>query len=82
MFNATRRATHTALVLGMADRQGIDLEEKILRAEMSENELERAVARCVGCTRPDDCKASLAQESTGLPPYCRNSMLFDALSAE
>ncbi len=80
----SKRETHTKLVLGMADRQGIDLEEMLLRADVSEDRFERAVDRCLGCTKPDACKCLLdsAGSQLNLPDYCRNGELFDELRAK
>jgi len=80
----SKRETHTQMVLGMADRQGVDLEELILRGELSEDRFEHAVDRCLGCTQPDACKCLL--DSTApeirLPDYCRNVNLFQDLRSE
>lgn len=79
-----KRDAHTKLVLGMADRQGLDLQELLLRADLSEEQFEQAVDRCLGCTQPDACKCLL--ETSGpklnLPDYCRNDGLFGQLSSK
>jgi NADPH-dependent glutamate synthase beta subunit-like oxidoreductase len=77
----SKRAEHTQLVLSMADRQGLDLQELILRAEFTDDQLEQAVDRCVGCTRPNACKSLLAtfEPIPNIPDYCRNGDTFDAL---
>ena len=84
MSNESKRDTHTRLVLGMADRQGLDLEEMLLRAEMSEETFEAAVDRCLGCTQPDACKCLLENPgpALNLPDYCRNGGLFDELRSK
>ena len=83
MPDEPQRAEHLRLVLGMADRQGLDLQEMILRADMTDDQLESAVDRCVGCTQPGTCKRLLddAGSSLTLPQYCRNGDVFDALKS-
>lgn len=84
MSNTSKREAHTQLVLSMADRQGLDLQEMILRAELSETDFEHAVDQCLGCTQPTACKC-LLENSTGqlnLPEYCRNEGLFSELSSK
>ena len=80
----SKRDAHTQLVLGMADRQGLDLQEMILRADLSEDRFNQAVDRCLGCTKPDACKSLLdtAGPELNLPGYCRNGDLFDQLGAK
>jgi len=73
---------HAALVDQMAEVQGIDLEEHMLRGNLSFMELEDAVFRCTGCTQPEACQSWLnehAPTASTPPGYCRNSALFDAL---
>ncbi|MFP7569278.1 DUF6455 family protein [Marivita sp. S2033] len=84
MFDEPKRADHTRLVLGMADRQGLDLQEMLLRAELSQEQLDDAVDRCVGCTRPNTCKKMLKSADTvmSLPEYCRNGELFRTMAAK
>lgn len=81
-YNAQRDA-HTQLVLGMADRQGLDLQEMLLRAEISESQIEDAVDRCVGCTQANACKCLLDSTTSALnlPEYCRNGDLFQTLAS-
>lgn len=77
----SNRETHTRLVLSMADRQGLDLQEMILRADVSEHQFDEAVDRCVGCTQTEACKCLLdsAGPTLNLPEYCRNGDLFTSL---
>lgn len=77
----SKRDAHTQFVLRMADRQGIDLQELILRAEVSEDHFEQAVDKCLGCTQPDACECLLdtTESQLNLPDYCRNADLFDEL---
>lgn len=75
---------HAALVDRMATAQGIDLEEQVLRGNLSIGELEDAVLRCTGCTDPGACDHWLAaQESPAdaAPDYCRNAHVFRELKA-
>lgn len=80
----SKRAEHTQLVLGMADLQGLDLQEMILRADISEDQFELAVDRCVGCTQPTACKCLMnsAGPSLNLPEFCRNGTFFTDLQAK
>jgi hypothetical protein len=84
MSYETKREIHTQMVLGMADRQGIDIQERILRGELSEDQFENAVDRCLGCTQPGACKCLL--DGTGselkLPDYCRNVDLFNDMRSK
>lgn len=80
----SKRDAHTQLVLRMADKQGIDLQELVLRADVSAEEFEEAVDRCLGCTAPDACKCLLdtAGPKLNLPDYCRNEELFNGLRSK
>lgn len=84
MSFTSKRDAHTQLVLGMADRQGLDLQEMILRADFSEDQFEQAVDLCLGCTQPTACKCLLnsAGPQLSLPDYCRNGALFDQLASD
>lgn len=81
MQETSRHAKHTQLVLKMADKQGIDLAELIMRAEFSMDDMEIAVDKCIGCTHPEDCAKRLdtAAETVSLPEYCRNGDMFERL---
>ena len=83
MQTESKYAKHTKLVLDMADRQGLDLAEMFMRAEFSEDELEHAVSRCVGCSQPEACSTLLESEprEIDLPAYCRNGDLFAELKS-
>lgn len=75
---------HAALVDDMAKAQELDLEEQILRGNLSIPDLDDAVLRCTGCTSPGDCEHWLASRAEGapdepLPVHCRNSALFAEL---
>ncbi|MCK0150098.1 13E12 repeat family protein [Marivita sp. S6314] len=83
MHTESKRAHHTKLVLDMADQQGVDLAELFMRAELTEDQLDNAVDRCVGCTNPNACRSLLdsAAHPVDLPDYCRNGDLFRSLKA-
>ena len=73
---------HAGLVDSMANAQGLDLEEQMLRGNLSVGALEDAVLRCTGCAQPDACKAWLAGQTDAVaapPDYCRNAELFAEL---
>lgn len=81
MTDNSKRDVHDRLVLTMADRQGLDLQEMIVRAELSEEQFQHAVDRCMGCTQPDRCKGLLDNSgpSMKVPDFCRNDDLFAEL---
>lgn len=79
MQSRTTLKRHAHLVDEMANAQGLDLEEQILRGNLAVSDLEDAVLRCTGCTKPCDCEDWLASRSLPAdspPDYCRNSELF------
>lgn len=81
MQETSRHAKHTRLVLKMADRQGIDLAELIMRSEFSLEDMEQAVEKCIGCTQPERCACLMEthSEALSLPEYCRNGGTFAKL---
>ncbi len=83
MQSRTTLKRHAALVDGMAQAQGIDLEEQIMRGNLTISELEDAVLRCTGCTSPDICAHRLATRdgpTPDTPDFCRNADLFRTLA--
>ena len=54
---------HAALVDRMANARGVDLEEEILRGNLSNPDLDDAVLACTGCTDPGNCETWLARQS-------------------
>lgn len=83
MTDNSKRDEHGRLVLAMADRQGLDLQEMIVRAELSEDRFEHAVDRCMGCTQPTRCKGLLdsSRPTLRVPDFCRNDDLFIELKS-
>ena len=81
MEETSRHAKHTRLVLKMADRQGIDLAELVMRSEFSLDNMEEAVEKCIGCTHPNECACLLEsqEDAFSLPDYCRNEDMFNML---
>ncbi len=84
MRDDTPFSRHAALVDRMAATQGIDLEESILRGQLTETERHDAILSCTGCTQPGACEHWLAdhqgaEDRADPPGYCRNTALFDAL---
>lgn len=84
MQSESKHAQHTRLVLKMADKQGVDLAELIMRADVSFDEMEGAVEKCLGCTHPTECACLLetGAKTLSLPEYCRNGDLFDRLKSQ
>ena len=75
-------ARHAALMDRMATTQGLDLEEKVLRAELRPDDLVDMVLSCTNCTSPGACQVWLDQAGTReaqTPSYCRNSDAFARL---
>ncbi|MBV2359656.1 hypothetical protein KUH32_07715 [Thalassococcus sp. CAU 1522] len=73
---------HAKLVDQMAEAVGLDLEERMLRGELTFGELDDAVLRCTGCAQPCACEAFLAGTTETIadtPDYCRNAELFREL---
>jgi hypothetical protein len=72
---------HAALVDRMAETQGVDLDEEIMRGHLTEDDRTDAVLSCTNCTRPGACGHWLAARETSAvqdapPEYCRNADLF------
>ncbi|MDJ1006815.1 MAG: DUF6455 family protein [Paracoccaceae bacterium] len=71
---------HARLFTDMAEAQGVDLEEAVLRARILPDDIAEGVLRCTGCASPDDCEAALADGRAGeIPGYCRNAAMLTAL---
>lgn len=80
MYTREKLKRHAGLMDRMAEAQGLDLEEQMLRGRLDFGALEDAVLRCAGCENPDDCARKLdAGVSGGTPGYCRNTALFAEL---
>ncbi len=73
---------HAGLFDDMASAVGLDLENEVLTGRLPIPDLDEAVLRCTGCTRPEACSSWL-DKNTGTaetpPDYCRNSTLFAEL---
>ncbi|MGG7645571.1 DUF6455 family protein [Rhodovulum sp. YNF3179] len=82
MFNLSKLDRHEKLVDRMAETQGIDIGEEMMRGHLSANDLRSAVFSCTACTHADDCVHWLEDHKDGAsqtPDYCRNAGLFRAL---
>ena len=76
---------HAALVDRMAQAQGIDLEEAMLRGKLDVPELDEIVLGCTGCSQPCKCETWLetVQIPADAPPeYCRNAKVFARLASD
>ncbi|WP_424971193.1 DUF6455 family protein [Dinoroseobacter sp. S76] len=72
---------HASLVDRMSDHVGVDLEEAVLRGEVSPDLIPDLVLRCTTCTNPESC-ARLLETTASLktaPSYCRNRETFEKL---
>jgi hypothetical protein len=86
MQSESKIRRHATLVDRMAGAQGLDLEEVMLRGELSIPDLDDTVLRCTSCTQPDACTHWLDSLEGGVaaapPTYCRNIALFEALKRD
>ena len=75
---------HARLFADLAEAHDIDLEEAVLKGDISPDDISEGVLRCTGCASPDDCEASLAESSSAsdLPPYCRNAAMLQMLKGQ
>lgn len=74
--------THAALLDGMSNALGLDLQEEAIAGRLQFDEISEAVLRCTRCAHPKRCKTqlSLALETMPVAPdYCRNRDLLDYL---
>lgn len=81
MFRTSTLRRHARLFSDMAEANGVDLEEAVLRAKLDPDEIADGVLRCTSCENPDGCEAHL-QSSASLdapPSYCRNAEMLAAL---
>lgn len=79
MLSPTVLKRHAALVDDMANAQGVDLEEQMLRGAVTIDALDDAVLRCTACANPSSCEAWLAKGASNAeapPSYCRNQEFF------
>ncbi|PIV78551.1 MAG: hypothetical protein COW54_08845 [Rhodobacteraceae bacterium CG17_big_fil_post_rev_8_21_14_2_50_63_15] len=76
---------HAELVDRMASSLGVDLEQKIMEAQMQFAALGDMVLACTGCANPEVCEHWLAQHRSEAaetaPDYCRNADIFARLKA-
>ena len=74
MQNQTVLRKHAALVDGMSDRLGVDLEEGVFRGEIAPDLIPDLVLRCTKCTDPEGCARKLAANAQldAAPSYCVN----------
>ncbi len=82
MPTQTMLAKHAALVDDMGEALGVDLEEKVLRGDLTPDTLVDAVLSCTNCTDPEACRKWLdTQQGTAAttPGYCRNTELLEGL---
>jgi len=78
---------HAELVDRMAGALGLDLQEVVMRGQLSPDELPDMVLRCTGCGNPEGCEVWLVKSaaradapvSGAAPYYCRNAGVFDDL---
>ncbi|MCW1932587.1 DUF6455 family protein [Pararhodobacter zhoushanensis] len=73
---------HADLMNRMATTVHADLDEAIIRADLSAQELRNAIFTCIGCTGVCDCESWLEAHADGAdetPAYCRNGALLQRL---
>lgn len=81
MQNQSTLRKHASLVDRMSDRLGVDLEEEVLRGNVTPGLIPDLVLRCTNCTNPEACQRLLKSVSRleTAPSYCMNRESFDAL---
>lgn len=81
MLNTDHLKRHERLVALMAETLGLDLDEEVIKAHLSEDDVRDAVLSCTGCAHPEDCDHWLAAQdrAEAAPDYCRNASLFQRL---
>lgn len=81
MLRTSTLRRHAGLFSDMAEANGVDLEEAVLRADISPDDITDGVLRCTGCEQPDACEAALAKGDSlnAVPGYCRNAALLNGL---
>lgn len=72
---------HARLFTDMAEANGVDLEEAVLRGQLDPDDIADGVLKCTGCENPGDCEAALAagKVTDGPPSYCKNGGMLSAL---
>jgi hypothetical protein len=81
MLSLSKLDRHERLVERMAEAQGVDIGEAMMRGELGANEFRGAVYRCTACTAADSCEHWLAdhEDGAGVPEYCRNKAMMERL---
>lgn len=82
MSGKTKFDEHSDLVERMAGTLGVDLDAAMMAGRWTPDDLLATVARCLGCTDPDECRGWLDDNSTGAaepPRYCRNKDILETL---
>jgi hypothetical protein len=75
MTDTTTIRRHATLVDRMAQKLGLDLEQKVLEGQLDPDSLCDAVLDCTGCSDPDGCTVWLdtpASQTDAAPSMCRN----------
>ncbi len=73
---------HANLVDRMAETLGLDLRREVERAQITYQQVEGAVTRCMDCPDPEGCELWLegrANGATHAPGICRNKALLENL---
>lgn len=84
MLSKDQIKRHAILMDRMAGARGLDMEEQVLRGNISSAEVADAVLSCTNCSNPGDCARWLEAHADGAaesPSYCRNEGLFGDLLA-
>lgn len=81
MYDTKTIRRHANLFLRMAEAEGIDLDETVLRAQIMPDDVVDGVLRCTGCTSADACEKTLdsGEHHGGVPSYCQNAAMLAAL---
>ena len=76
-----KRTRHAKLVERMSETLGVDLDEAMMRGEVTPEQMDRVVTRCTGCDDPSSCSGWLDTHKTAdqPPDYCRNVAFLNSL---
>lgn len=73
---------HANLVDRMAETLGLDLRREMTRANITWQQMDGAVSRCMDCPDPEGCELWVEQRmggATHAPGICRNKALLENL---
>ena len=75
MTDRIEAARSACLMLGMAEKLGVNPTAALSVGQLDQADLDAMVARCKGCTKGDDCILWMVEHAAGAetaPGYCLN----------